>query len=114
MLHSISEFGRRLLASHHLYGVGRMNRLNVGPGGRRSEPWSLEALETRALLSTLLVSSAADSGPGTLRAAIEQANLDTAGDTISFAPGVTGTITLSSALPDLSTDVNLDGPGRRS
>ena len=42
-------------------------------------------LEGRALLSTLTVSSNSDSGPGSLRAAIAQANSDGGGDTILFA-----------------------------
>ena len=63
------------------------------------------------MLSTIAVSSTGDTGPGTLRAAIERANLDRAQDTITFAPAVTGTITLLSPLPDLSTDIILSGPG---
>ena len=52
-----------------------------------------------------------DSGAGSLRAAIEQANVDAAQDTIAFAPSVTGTISLSTALPDLSAGMNIVGPG---
>ena len=52
-----------------------------------------------------------DSGPGTLRAAITQANQDATNDTITFAPGLTGTIALASALPDLSQTLTIDGPG---
>jgi hypothetical protein len=63
------------------------------------------------LPATIPVTSLADSGPGTLRAAITQADLDTAPDTITFAPGVTGTIALLTALPDLSTAITIDGPG---
>jgi hypothetical protein len=62
------------------------------------------------MLSTITVSNTADTGPGTLRAAIEQANLDSAQDTIDFAPSVTGTITLSTALPALSASMNIVGP----
>ena len=43
---------------------------------RREQSWDVERLESRALLSSISVSSLSDSGPGTLRAAIEQANLD--------------------------------------
>ena len=57
------------------------------------------------------VSSLADSGPGTLRAAIAQADQDTTPDTITFESGLTGTITLLTALPDLSNAITLDGPG---
>ncbi len=71
----------------------------------------VEALEGRVVLTTITVMSLADSGPDTLRAAITQADLDTSPDTIAFAPSVTGTITLLSALPDLSADITIDGPG---
>ncbi len=60
---------------------------------------------------TYTVTSLADSGPGTLRAAITQADQDITFDTINFDPSVVGTITLASALPDLSQTLTLDGPG---
>ena len=41
------------------------------------------------MLATITVTSLADVGAGTLRAAIEQANLDQAQETITFAPAVT-------------------------
>jgi hypothetical protein len=68
----------------------------------------LELLDDRTLLSLLLVSNTGDDGPGTLRAAIERADLHP-GSIIAFR--VTGAITLSSALPDLSADVTIAGPG---
>lgn len=86
----------------------------VGQSGlrrRRRAPWGVETLESRTMLSTITVLSTADSGPGTLRAAIVEANLDQANDTITFAPSVTGTIELSSALPDLTTKMTIAGPG---
>ena len=48
-------------------------------------------------------------GACTLRAAIEQANANASSDVISI--GVTGTINLNSALPDLSTSMTINGPG---
>jgi hypothetical protein len=71
----------------------------------------LEVLEPRALLSTYLVDRLTDSGDGSgltgdLRYAITQA-VD--GDTINF--GVTGTINLTSALPDLTHNISINGPG---
>src|SRR4051812_43039631 len=71
-----------------------------------------ERLEGRVVPAVIAVTGTGDSGPGTLRAAITQADLDTAPDTISFAPAVTGSITLLSALPDLTGHLTLDGPGR--
>jgi hypothetical protein len=61
--------------------------------------------------ATITVLNANDSGADSLRSAIEQANLEPGQDTIDFAPAVTGTITLLSPLPDLSTDIILSGPG---
>jgi CSLREA domain-containing protein len=55
-----------------------------------------------------------DIGDGhcTLRAAIQEANANSGfSDTIDFAPGVTGQILLTSALPPISDDVTIDGPG---
>jgi CSLREA domain-containing protein len=48
-------------------------------------------------------------GACTLRAAIQQANADPSADAIGF--GVTGTVNLTGALPDLSTDITISGPG---
>lgn len=88
-------------------------RCSTGATGRRklARAWALETLEDRFVPSTITVTNLADSGVGTLRAAIERANLDTVQDTIDFAPSVAGTISLSSALPDLSTSMILHGPG---
>ena len=62
--------------------------------------------------STILVTSLHNSGPGTLRAAIEKADLNHEGaDTIKFAHSVRGSIPLTSALPSLSTDIVISGPG---
>jgi hypothetical protein len=71
----------------------------------------LEVLESRTLLSTYLVDHLADdlvgSGVhGSLRYAITHA-VD--GDAISF--GVTGTINLNSALPALTHNISINGPG---
>src|SRR5271157_1697446 len=68
----------------------------------------VDLMESRTLLS-ILVSNAGDSGPGSLRAAIVQAN--TTPDTITFDPSVTGTINLLSALPELDADFTIQGPG---
>ncbi len=78
---------------------------------RRSRVLTLELLEGRVVPSTITVTSLADSGSGTLRTAITQADQDTTPDTINFDPSVVGTITLESALPDLAGNITLDGPG---
>src|SRR5260370_924503 len=71
----------------------------------------LEVLEDRTLLSTYLVDHLADDTVGaglngSLRYAITQA-VD--GDTINF--GVTGTINLAGALPNLTHSISIEGPG---
>ena len=84
------------------------------PRARSRRPSRLpgpERLEGRVVPAAITVMSPGDSGPGSLRAAITQADVDTTPDTIMFAPSVTGTITLLSALPDLSADITIDGPG---
>src|SRR5262245_52880645 len=62
----------------------------------------LEALEDRSLPS--IVTTLADSGQGSLRAAIA------AGGTVTFQPGLTGTIKLSSTI-SLGPGANILGPG---
>ena len=90
----------------------------AAPGRSRSDVrqrpargWIIERLEGRTLLSTITVTNTNDAGRGTLRAAIAQADVDVTADTILFAPSVTGTIALLSALPDLSANINIAGPG---
>jgi len=64
----------------------------------------LELCESRQLLSSVQVTSTADSGPGTLRAALEGGYTG-----ISFAPDL-GTITLSSPLPVSTAGTSIYGP----
>src|SRR5262245_28710570 len=63
----------------------------AGGGAKRTRPpriaLRLEALEDRTVPSTLTATSAADSGPGSLRAEIAAAQ---SGDTINFAPSLQG------------------------
>ena len=47
----------------------------------------------------------------TLREAIAAANADTADDTVRFAPGLVGIIQLAGALPKVSTNLVIEGPG---
>ena len=62
----------------------RLRRRSTSPVvGRRSRP-SLEALETRQLLSTYAVTNTNDSGAGSLRQAIINANGDSSPDNIVF------------------------------
>ena len=77
---------------------------------RRSfRPW-LETLEDRTVPSTFLVSNLNDSGAGSLRAAVQSANLNP-GSTIDFANGLHGTIVLTSGELDLTSSTTINGPG---
>ena len=86
---------------------GRPGRRHT-PGGRRSSRPRLEVLEDRTLLSTDIVTNTNDSGAGSLRATISSAS---PGDTIAFASGVTGTITLTSGELDINENLDIEGPG---
>jgi hypothetical protein len=77
---------------------------------RRGRPprLALEALEDRSTPATLWVTSTSDAGPGTLRAALGQANN---GDTIQFDPSLLGaTVRLTSGELLINKDVTVNGP----
>jgi predicted outer membrane repeat protein len=61
--------------------------------------------------ATLTVSNTNDSGSGSLRQAIADAG---SGDIITFAPGLTGTITLASGELSINKDLTIIGPGAAS
>ena len=69
------------------------------------------ALFGTAHAATFLVVNLNDNGAGTLREAITSANANPGADTIEFDAPLNGTITLASALPPLSDDVVISGPG---
>jgi hypothetical protein len=88
-------------------GIGqRTGRRELRARTKRFRPL-FDAMEGRALLSTLMVSSPADSGPGSLRATIAAA---TSGDTIDFASSINN-ITLTSAELDIPINLTIEGPG---
>jgi hypothetical protein len=62
--------------------------------------------------STFTVTTLADSGPGSLRAAITAANTNPGADVIKFAGGLKGTILLSGINGELKVtdDLTIDGP----
>jgi hypothetical protein len=57
------------------------------------------------------VTTTNESGAGSLRDAIGQANANPGADSIGFAAGLTGTITLASTLPQITQDLTITGPG---
>src|SRR5262245_12624911 len=71
----------------------------------------LDALESRTLPSTFAVLNLSDSDPGSLRAAVLAANTNPGADVIDFAPGLTGTIGLTSGQLDITDALTIDGPG---
>ncbi len=85
----------------------RRRRRHVRVSSVRPE---VRALEPRRLLATFQVTSAADSGAGTLRDAIAQSNASGGADTITFAIGTgSRSIALASALPDITDLLTIDG-----
>lgn len=95
---------------------GSRDGLRRQRGAKRSP--RLETLEARQLLATFTVTNAADSGAGSLRAAISSANTAPGADTIAFNLSGAGvhTIALSSALPAVIDALTIDGttqPGYR-
>lgn len=65
----------------------------------------------QANASTYTVNSLSDSGRGTLRDAITQANAHTGADTIKFSVNLCGEIDLRTPLPQITGDVTIAGPG---
>lgn len=61
--------------------------------------------------TTYTVTTTADSGPGSLRQAILDANANSGTDTIDFALSTPAVIVLAGTLPDITDDVIIDGPG---
>jgi hypothetical protein len=85
------------------------------PARRRPARWrpTLEALEDRLVPSTLTVMNTNDSGAGSLRQAILDANTAVGPDVITFDPtafGTPQTIRLLSPLPNITDDLTIAGP----
>jgi autotransporter-associated beta strand protein len=88
-----------------LFPAGRRRALK--PAGRRL---GLESLEGRVVPAAFHVTTAADTGPGSLRAAVNGAN-GSAGSTIDFQLASGTTITLGNTLPAITADATITGPG---
>jgi hypothetical protein len=72
---------------------------------------SVAQLEDRVVLSTFGVGNLADSGSGSLRAAITAANANPGADVITFSHGLRGTVALTSGELGITDDLRIDGPG---
>src|SRR5262249_45346632 len=90
---------------------GPVSRTGRTPFGRNRFVPDIEALGERIVLSTFHVTTLADAGPGSLRAAVAGANAHAGADIIDFQPGLTGTIALTSGQLDLTDAVKITGPG---
>jgi hypothetical protein len=111
---SLSSWLRALRPSRHNRRAGRSR------AATRFRP-RLEALEDRTVpahvqvqVVPLTVTSLADSGPGTLRAAILSADAGPQSDQFTIGFSVTGKIDLASPLPDLNNNIAIQGPGASS
>jgi CSLREA domain-containing protein len=89
----------------------------AAPGGDNSDIGAYE-VGLPQTAATLTVTNTDDHDNGlcsaddcTLREAIATANALTGDHTIVFAPGVIGSIQLRGALPNLSSNITIDGPG---
>ena len=84
-----------------------------GPGFPRIVNGAIDigAFEVQAPVPALIVSNTNDSGPGSLRQAILDANSTPGDDVITVLPTLTGVINLASLLPDLGSNIDLIGPG---
>src|SRR6266851_6628895 len=105
LLHSILDY---LKSDPSRTRVGRRQRVAPRKGPAKCRLY-LEALECRALPSTLTVLNNADSGDSSLRAMLA---LATSGDTINFAPNLAGqTITLTSGELAINKSLDIEGLG---
>lgn len=59
----------------------------------------------------IIVTNYLDSGAGSLRAAVSQANTTGGADTITFAAGIDGLITLTTGAMTISDNLTIEGPG---
>jgi len=99
---ALSKLRRWLAGSFRPAGLADRYRHTLRP--------RLDLLEERTVPATFVVSNTLDSGTGSLRAALTQANA-TAGADVIDATGVTGTISLLTALPNVGDDTTINGPG---
>jgi hypothetical protein len=100
----------RLQSLERLVNRGNRRRYNRQHGAPRFLMARLEMLEHRTLLSAYNVLNLGDSGPGSLRQAMVDANAHPGADVINFASKVKGTIALTSEL-SITDDLKIDGPG---
>ena len=87
----------------------RRARSCQAPTGRRTFVPTFDILEDRTVPSTFTVSNLNDSGAGSLRQAVLDANAHAGADQIAFASGLRGTITLTTGQLTITDSVTIDG-----
>ncbi len=102
---SLSFFQRLARCFRPVYAGSPRHR---AAGSRRA---TTESLECRSLLTTFTVTSLADSGSGSLRQAVLDANSTVGDDVIVFQSGLNGTIALTSGQMVISETVQITGNG---
>lgn len=107
---------RRLMACRWRAGVAATGCLVslaaaavLGPAPAASAAGGYRAGPAQDFSQTFAVTNLDDSGTGSLRAAIADADAASGASDITFSAGGSGTITLSSALPAITSDVTIDG-----
>src|SRR6516225_5138070 len=83
-------------------------------GGTRHLPIVLVSLcgaASPGLAATFTVVNLADSGQGSLRQAVLDANASPGANTVTVADGLTGTIVLTSGQMSITNDLTITGPG---
>src|SRR5262249_49133648 len=74
-------------------------------------PPTLEPLGARLAPAAFTVTNLNDSGAGSLRQAVQNANASAGADVITFQDGLSGTITLTSGQLSVTGPVSIRGPG---
>ncbi len=94
-----------VLAALASAGIGQTQTRSNIPTPRDASGWSLAA-------SNFVVTNLNNSGAGSLRQALADANSNPGADTITFAVGLTGTIGLSTdGALQITDSVTITGPG---
>src|SRR5581483_10893727 len=92
--------------------VSRSRTLHRGGLRRRTIMPRLEVLEDRTLSSTFTVTNLLDDGSaGSLRYEIQAANNTPGANTIDFAHGLHGVLTLAQGQLNITNSLTIDGPG---
>jgi hypothetical protein len=86
----------------------------LGAGGGALAAGLVPASGAQAASSgQFLVTNLNDSGPGSLRQAITDADAAAGNERIVFRSGLSGDVKLKSALPQVTTNLDIEGPGAR-